>query len=109
MGGMDEQIWSGLAHVIPKTTEPLSKGAAGGYVNVVALAMDRADFLRRVSEAFDKLDLQVTEIEDAVLLDGDDSHERVNKEVLALSEEILPDCRLRFGVIHTYVTDTDIN
>jgi hypothetical protein len=59
---MGEQMWSGLAHVIPRTTGPQPKGAAGGCVNVVAL-----------------------------------------------SENISPDRKLRFGVIHARETDTDIN
>ena len=72
---MGERMWSGLAHAKPKVTGSVLEGAAGGYVNVVALSVDRADFLWRVSRAFDDLDLMITEIQDFVLLDEDDSHE----------------------------------
>ncbi len=106
---MGERMWSGLAHVKPKTNGVLPEGAVGGYVNVVALADDKAVFLRRVSDAFDDLGLTVCEIEDIVLLDEDGSHELVSGAILALSEEITPDRPLWFGPIHTYEADTDIN
>lgn len=83
--------------------------AIGGYVNIVALAADEVAFLRRADEAFGDLGLTVSELEDILLLEEDQAWKLANSEVLALAETVSPDTPFRFGTIHSYQTDTDIN
>lgn len=106
---MSNFMWSAPVYVISSSVDSVLDDAIGGYVNVVALAADEADLLRRADEAFGELGLTVSEVEETRLLDEDRNWELVNSEVQALAETVTPATPFRFGTIHSYQADTDTN
>src|SRR4051794_36837233 len=58
------QKWIGLAHVTPRPKNDMLGDTLGGYVHVVALATDVAEFSEKLSGMLDTCDFDVVEIED---------------------------------------------
>jgi hypothetical protein len=81
--------------------------AKGAYVNVVAPAIDAADFIRQVKRALDESGLLLLEIEDLERLDKKLSRETATSEVSELMKSARKTGGVAFGAFYAYDSDDD--
>jgi hypothetical protein len=81
--------------------------AKGAYVNVVAPAIDAADFMQQVKRALGESGLVLLEIEDVEPLDKKLSRETASEEVSRLMKGARQTGGVAFGAFYAYDSDDD--
>ena len=79
----------------------------GAYVNVVAPAIDGADFMRQIKRALDESGLVLLEIEDLEPLDKKLSRETATEQVSRLMKSAHKTGGVAFGTFYAYGSDDD--
>jgi hypothetical protein len=97
-----DNIWIGLAQVSSRPSNDLLGGSKGAYVNVLAIAINPADFIAKVKRAIIDLDLDPVHIEDIEPLSERRKNYEISRSILMLAHEVSETRGIRFGDFHTF-------
>jgi hypothetical protein len=102
---MSDDIWIGLAHVIPHDRNSnilKGKGNRGAYVNVVGQAASIDIFKERIVIALQVFDLNLIEIEDVEKFNQRIKSYEVDASLIELVKQLKDDYLIKFGKFHAY-------
>lgn len=100
---MKQEVWTGLVNVIPIATEDrFFRGANGAYVNVLAWAASRSEYLARVRLGLKEycLNVRINELKNVGPLSN--YNVSAKPKLLRLAEEVKKKRAVRFGTFHMY-------
>lgn len=105
----DPELWIGLADVAPTAanTDEDFDGYAGAYVQAFAIADEEADFLERVREALERLDLELLELTDAEPVADVLDRTSLSNELTAVAIEAARTGEVQLGTFHLYPWEDD--
>jgi hypothetical protein len=87
---MRKRILIGLVHVKPVAGANPLKGAAGAFVNVLAMASDKRDYSRSVKRELASYELRLISIEGLEPLAKRMQRKRMRRKIVELSESLTP-------------------
>lgn len=97
-----KNIWIGLLQVSSKSKNGILGSSLGAYVNVLALAENNNEFIDKVKDAVNELDLNFVDIEEIDLFTERRKKYKTNYNIIRLAKEVVKFKELRFGNFHTY-------
>ena len=59
---MKKQVWIGLAHVKPRRGNNLLKDAAGAYVNILAMANNKQEYIKIIKYAIEEHNFKMIDV-----------------------------------------------
>jgi hypothetical protein len=101
MGGRPE-VWIGLISVTPRPGSQELPPDRGAYVNALAIASSRWEFIDRVREALLPLHLQLEEAEDVEPFSVRLASHVVDEDLRQLANDMSTTTAVRFGTFHTF-------
>jgi len=99
---INESIWIGLLQVSSKLENGILGSSLGAYVNVLAIAKNSNEFIDKVKEAVNELDLDFVDIEEIDLFTERRKKYRIDNSIIRLAKDVVKYKELRFGDFHTY-------
>jgi hypothetical protein len=101
---MEQQLWIGLADVVPTAanTDEAFEEAAGAFVQAFALAGSADEFTERLRGALDGLELELLELESAETVDERLRREGLSDALVALAIEAARAGEVEFSTFHLY-------
>ncbi|MBP1645602.1 MAG: hypothetical protein H6Q16_1177 [Bacteroidetes bacterium] len=97
-----ENVWIGLLEVSTRSRKGVLGNSLGAFVNVLALAKNRDEFIEKVKISIDELELDFVEIAEIELFSERNKNFNLGNELISLAEEVVQYDELRFGDFHTY-------
>lgn len=100
------ETWIGLFNIKPNEgNQLLSRNAKGAYVNVLALAINREQFIKMVVNAFGNMDFEIEDYQDVELFKSRKLKADISNEILELAGTISSKNSIVFDVFHSYLAD----
>jgi len=97
---MNEQLWIGLANVVPhQNTEYDFDGA---FVTVLCLAKNNEEFVSVVNSSFEELEMEIIEISDVEKYLDRKKRVILDDDITELANEVELSRRVCFGTFHAY-------
>ena len=97
-----ENIWIGLLEVSTRSRKGVLGNSLGAFVNILALAKNRDEFIEKVKKSIDELELDFVEITEIELFSERKKNFNLGNELISLAEEVVKYNELKFGDFHTY-------
>ncbi len=102
----EKELWIGLAKLIPKAKENnLKLVDKGAYVNVIAYSTDAENFATTILIHFEKLQMDLIELEDVEQLSFRMSTYGISQELYKLAGEVKQKKIIGLGTFHTFPLD----
>jgi hypothetical protein len=100
-------VWIGLVGVRPRPGNDLLSDAKGAYVNALALANSRSEYISIVREELGSMNFDVFEVEAPEPLSRRLKSHSVDDELRQLAEEVGRTRSARFGTFHSFRTEDE--
>jgi hypothetical protein len=99
-----KNIWIGLAeiYVLNDNGRINLKGAENGFVNVLARAVDKTDFIKKTEKELSVIGLGLKELEDAELMIEREKKFVIDEDLRKLVHNINSVVDVQFGSFHVY-------
>ncbi|SRR6266568_4488245 len=102
MSRKKEQLWIGTAHVEQSHRDGVLGDADEAFVNVIALATDKADFRRQVKRGVESLELALRQLNDAEPLEHRLSKHSIVEDLSKLARRVQRTGKIAFDVFCTF-------
>lgn len=98
----EKNLWIGLAQVKQSKRNGALGNADQAYVNVLTLALNKADFIAQLQEELSKLNLIFIKLKDAETMQNRLSKHSLHEDLHDLAEDVVRTGALRFDVFCTF-------
>ena len=98
----DKELWIGLAHIKQTQRNGTLDDADEAFVNVIGLALGKADFRSQIKEALDPLNLILVRLKDVELMAERLKKHTIHEDLHAIAEEVQSSGTLGFDVFATF-------
>ncbi len=104
-----KDIWFGLAHVVPQNNKyEILDGAKGAYVNVLALASSKDEYVKIITKTLEDYEFMVSSVEDINLLSYlQQSGREFDSEILQLVDRLSDNYPVQFDEFQSYEEDEE--
>jgi hypothetical protein len=103
-----DQLWIGLAEVVPRSGHPLATESSAAFTNVLGRAANPQEFRFRAIRALNQFDLDLHRLEDVEVFASRIRKHHVSLEVRKLADEAQTNGKIVFGTFHTFpLTDLE--
>jgi len=99
------QVWIGLAHVRPQSSNDLLEGALGAFVPAVALAANVEDFTGMATTALRALGFDVIEVDDIEQWTVRTTKFQVSEDMRTLVQSLTPEQPIALGTFDSYAAE----
>lgn len=102
------QMWTALAHVMPREETDLLQGARGAFVNAIGPAQSSREFEKNLREVFAGLGFELIEIDDLEPLAVRESKREIPQELTEVAELSRATNQIHLGAFHAYEDADDL-
>lgn len=99
---IDNNVWIGLAHVSDNKNHALLNGAEEAYVNVLALAINKREFINKVKSSLLEIGFDFINIEDVELYTQRIKNFEVDEIIKNLEKRVRETKATQFSSFHTF-------